>query len=347
MNRAARFCRVFLAAGAGLGAALYLFIVAVDPFAALPVHWPFDRGPVDGNARYAFPSLAREPEFDSALFGTSTSRLLRPAALDAALGGRFVNLAMNSATAYEQTRLMQVFLAAHRAPRTVAIGVDSEWCVSAGGARRYGFDLVWPEWLYSGGPWAGYGSLFNLYALERAGRAFAEWTGLAPRRYGRDGYTRFVPDESAYDAAKVAASIAAAGPWTPPEVLGADPAQWAMPGLELLRANLAAIPATTRKLLFLMPYHRSLLPLAPGPAHDLLAECKRRVTAMAKATANAAAFDFMIASPITLDAANYWDPHHYRVAIAERIVGDLAGALTGQPSPDYDVMVKAGADGIR
>lgn len=332
-----RFFRLFLATAAIAGAAIYAFIVLVDPFDALPVSWPFDRGPVDGNARYAFPALARDRSFDSALFGTSTSRLLRPAALDAALGGRFANLAMNSATAYEQTRLLRVFLDAHPHPRTVAIGLDSEWCVSAGGAHAFGFDRPLPEWLYTGGRWAGYGNLFNLYALERAGQAFAEWTGLKPRRYGRDGYTRFVPEDSRYNPVRVAAAFAGAGPWTPPEPLGPDPTAWSMPGMDLLRADLAAIPEGTAKLLFFVPYYRVLLPMAAGPAHDLLAECKRRVTAMAAVTPGVVAVDFMRPSPVTLDADNYWDPHHYRVAISERVVGDLAAAIKGALSPDYAV----------
>ena len=336
-SRSRRFFRRFLATAAIAGSVIYAFIVLVDPFDALPMSWPFDRGPVDSNARYAFPALARNRSFDSALFGTSTGRLLRPVALDAALGGRFANLAMNSATAYEQTRLLRVFLDAHPRPRTVAIGLDFEWCASAGGAHAFGFDRPLPEWLYTGGRWAGYGHLFNLYALERAGQAFAEWTGLKPRRYGRDGYTRFVPDDRSYDPVRVTAALAVAGPWSPPEPPGPDPAAWPMPGMDLLRRDLATIPADTAKLLFFVPYHRSLLPLAAGPAHDLLAECKRRVTAMAAVTPRVMVVDFMRPSPITLDADNYWDPHHYRVAIAERVVRDLAAAITGAPSPDYAI----------
>jgi len=335
MLLARRFFVLFLTAAGLVAAMIYGFIVLVDPFDALPLSWPFDRGPVDGNARYAFPALARDPRFDSALFGTSTSRLLRPVALDAGFGGHFANLAMNSATAYEQTRLLQVFLAAHPHPRRIAIGLDSEWCVSAGGFRRFGFGRPLPEWLYTGGRWAGYAESFNLYALERAGQAFAEWTGLKPRRYGRDGYTSFVPDERDYDPAKVMALLVGVQPWTPPETLGPEPALWVMPGLDLLRADLAAIPPETAKLLFFLPYHLSLLPLAPGPAQDILTECKRRVAALAAATPNAIALDFMRPSPITLDTANYWDPHHYRAPIAEQLVRDLAAGVGGASSPNY------------
>ena len=85
---------------------IYAFVVLVDPFDTLPLSPPADRVPVATNARFAFPALARSPKFDSAIFGTSTSRLLRPAVLNAAFGARFANLAMNAATAYEQSRLL-------------------------------------------------------------------------------------------------------------------------------------------------------------------------------------------------------------------------------------------------
>ena len=47
--------------------------------------------------------------------------------------------------------------------------------------------------------------------------------------------------------------------------------------------------------------------------------------------------DFDIPSKITTTDANYWDPRHYRIAIAERIVDDIERALaTRQDDPDGD-----------
>ena len=77
-----RFFR--LAAGTAVlaVAVIYAFVVLVDPFDTLPLSPPADRVPEASNARFAFPSLARSDKFDSAIFGTSTSRLLRPAVLN-------------------------------------------------------------------------------------------------------------------------------------------------------------------------------------------------------------------------------------------------------------------------
>ena len=93
-----RFFRLAIGTVVLVTGAIYAFVVLVDPFNILPLSPPFDRVPVTSNQRYSYPALARSPLFDSAVFGTSTSRLLRPGAvLDAAFQGRCPrDLAMNS-----------------------------------------------------------------------------------------------------------------------------------------------------------------------------------------------------------------------------------------------------------
>ena len=63
-----------------------------------------------------------------------------------------------------------------------------------------------------------------------------------------------------------------------------------------------------------------------------------RGAAIADSIANATVADFLIPSPITLDRANYWDPVHYRLPIAERIMADLAAAAEGRPTPDDRIL---------
>ena len=72
------FFATLVGTAGGVSAVIWLFVVLVNPFGTLPLSFPFDRWQVDGNARYAFPAFARSGRFDSANFGTSTSRLLRP-----------------------------------------------------------------------------------------------------------------------------------------------------------------------------------------------------------------------------------------------------------------------------
>jgi hypothetical protein len=331
-----QFFLLFLATALIGATVLYGFVALVDPFDSLPFSLPADRAPVATNARFSFPALARKPTFDSAIIGTSTSRLLRPAALDPEFGARFVNLAMNAATAYEQSRLLQVFARAHPEPRFVLIGLDVVWCATGDRLERY-TPRPFPEWLYNEGRGGDYLHLFNLYALEQAAAQFAVITGLKRPRYGRDGYTSFVPPDNAYDPTRVAAHLRAEGPAVPPGPRAGPPPAWLFPALERLSRELPSLRPSTTKILFFVPYNHVLQPRA-GPAAAAWDECKRRVADIATSTANTIAVDFMIPSPITSADDNYWDGLHFRVGIADRLARDLARASRAEPSPDYQIL---------
>src|SRR5271154_5411767 len=163
-----RFFRLAVGVGVLVAGAIYGFVVLVDPFDTLPLSPPADRVPVATNARFAFPSLARSDRFDSAIFGSSTSRLLRPVVLNAEFGAQFANLSMNAATAYEQSRLMAVFRTAHPAARVVLVGLDISYCMPGEAEVKF-TPRAFPAWMYDGSLWRGYGEMFNLYALQEAG----------------------------------------------------------------------------------------------------------------------------------------------------------------------------------
>lgn len=306
--------------------ALFLLVAVVDPWDALPLSPPLPRVPISSNARYSHPALARSPKFDAALFGTSTVRLLRPAALDPLFGARFVNLAMNSATAYEQTRLLGVFLRAHPQPRAVLIGLDQAWCVPR--LERY-TPRPFPEWMYGPGRWAGYGQALQPYAVQEAVSQLATMLGLKRRHYGLDGYTRFVPPDSEYDPARVDSAFAR---WPLPDAAPA-PGDWSpppLPALDLLQAALAELPAGTRTLLFFVPINTEQQGAPGSVTARNWAACKAGVAAVALA-AGVELRDFLIRSPITGTRANYWDPLHYREATAQRFAEDLGtGAREGE-----------------
>src|SRR5947199_4219350 len=105
-----RFLRQTLLTFGGLLAFAYAFILLLNPYGHLPWH-PFGAHVImDINQRFQYPAIARSRLFDSAVIGTSSSRLLDPDRLDAALGGRFANLAMNAARSWEQYQLARLFL---------------------------------------------------------------------------------------------------------------------------------------------------------------------------------------------------------------------------------------------
>ncbi|MEQ1890688.1 MAG: hypothetical protein ABL951_16165, partial [Alphaproteobacteria bacterium] len=132
-----RFARWFFGGAAGLGGFLYLLIFLIDPFDTLPFSPPLDRAPIASNARFSFPALARNAQYDSVVIGTSTARLLRPDVLNSLFSARFANLSMNSATAYEQFRLAEVFARHHPAAKTVIFGIDLVWCTPGKEIEKY------------------------------------------------------------------------------------------------------------------------------------------------------------------------------------------------------------------
>ncbi len=332
--------RTFFCATAGTAAAvtafLFLFVAIVDPFDSLPLSPSLSRPPIATNARFSFPALARSRRFDSAVIGNSTSRLLRPAQLDGVLDARFVNLAMNAATAYEQSRILELFLRAHPEPRNLILGLDDTWCLTRQ-LRRY-TPRPFPEWLYSPNRWLGYTHLLNLYTVQQAAIQFATLLGLKAEIYGRDGYTSFVPDDRLYDPARVAAALREAASLMPTGDATVSPATLPYPALDLLRRDLAMIPPTTTKIVFFVPFNHVRQP-ASGALRGEWDECKRRVSGMVAALPNAHLIDFMLLSGITSNDNNYWDAAHYRLGIAERLVRDLAAALAGHPATDGDYVI--------
>jgi len=331
------FFRLLLASAGGLAVLLYLFVVTIDPWDILPASPPLPRVPITGNARFSFPALAASDKFDSAIIGTSTSRLLRPAALDARLGTRFVNLAMNSATPFEQASLLKVFLRHHPAARVVLIGLDGGWCSPAPYRTT---PRPFPDWMYGGSPWRGYREMFNLFALQEAAKQFAVMIGLKRPPYGLDGYTSFLPGEDRYDPARARMHLA-------DDLAPADPVDPrrpppAFPAFAMLADALAQAPPATQVLLAFAPYYIGLQGAPGTQAASDLAACKRGIAAIATDRPHTALIDFMIPSPITTIAENYWDPRHYRLAIAERLVGDIAAVATGQaPLPGDAEIVTA------
>ena len=312
-----------------------LFIAIIDPWGMLPLSPPLPRVPVSTNARFSMPALAIAPTFNSAVVGSSSSRLLRPEVLDRLLGGRFVNLAMNAATAWEQSRMLALFTQAHPAARTVIIGLDGVWCAETP-ERTTG--RPFPEWMYGRSRWRGYGQVLNLYAVQEAASQLWVMLGLKRRRYGLDGYTSFVPPESAYDPVRVRLAFAR---WGVPPDLPASNGPHTLPALALLADAIRALPGNTRKIIFFTPAHVSQQGVLGSDFAATWASCKAQVATIAAEVPNAVVSDFLIAGPITSDTMNYWDPVHYRVPIADRIMADLAAAAIGQPTQD-DAILTAG-----
>jgi hypothetical protein len=331
----ARVIRRLLSWAVGFAAALYAFILVLDPYRNVPFSPDLPRAPVATNQRFAYPSIARDPRFDALVFGTSTSRLLDPARLGELTGARFANLAMNSATAYEQERIFNLFVRHHPDMRYLVLGVDEAWCQLGEDTERYTF-RAFPEWMYDENPWNDLAYLFNDKALEDAVRMLELLRGVREPKYRRDGYSDFTADFAARGRGPVHRRLHGAG--APAAIADAAvapapvPAGWRYGALEQLPALLAATPPGTRTVLFFPPLHARQV---AGHAARLAA-CKGRVLAQTAAFPRLSIIDYMFVSPLTRDDDNYWDPLHFTRAVAAQIEQDVAATLDGHPPAGND-----------
>jgi hypothetical protein len=343
----AGFLKRFLTTlGLVLGLALGL-VVLMNPFGNLTPRAFGTHVVMDTNDRFQLPAIVRSGAFDSVVIGTSSSKLLDPAWLERAFGGRFANIAFNDGRAWEEYQLARLFLRTVPRPGTLLVGIDWVWCAADADASRItgrGF----PPWIYDDASWNDWLYVLNWRGVETAARQLANRAGLLPARIPANGYDMFVPMESTYDASKAKQHIwrGRAGPIVPHEpayvATEADRAHWQYPALAWLDELAGNVPAGTRVILAFMPAHVAgqLQPGSKEAAQE--AECKARMAAIASRR-GAHLVDFKIVSPITSQDANYWDKLHYRLPIAQRIVEGIARAVaTGRDDPGGDWRYLAG-----
>jgi hypothetical protein len=328
------FLRVFAFTAAGLVTLLYGAILALDPYGlfASPQRRP---GPImDLNQRFMYPQIVRGGRYDSAVFGTSTVRLLDPAQLDDAFGGAFANLAMNAATPWEQMQIAGLFLRETPRPRVLIFGIDATWCEADADRKRVTF-RTFPPWLYRPIAFADAFEIFNFKRLEIALRVAAFRLHLTKARIRGDGYEVFTPPEASYDAARAKAHIGAVPPPFPmPYVAGeAERAAWRFPALPWLDDLLDRMPRNTRVILLFPPVHVAAQPPRGSDAEAREDECKRRVAAIG-ARHGGTVVDFRRPSAVTGADINYWDQLHYRLPIAKRLVETVRAIEEGTSAGD-------------
>lgn len=311
----------------------------VDPYGNLPLSPPFERTAMASNQRYSYPAIARNKTFNSAVFGTSTTRMLQPKTLDAVLGGRFANLSMNSARAYEQARLFDVFSRSHPTPQTIIIGLDIVWCNISATLTKYTFRRF-PEWMYDANTWNDIPPMVEFKTLEVVGRQAAYLMGLKKAKYGPDGYASLFPPLEEYDLNKVKRNIYGR---LSPKVKSAvkaikisrlTRASWTYPSHELLIAMLAKLPRQTRKILVFVPYHSYKLPKLGSLSAAQWEECKKRISLLVNSIENVSLLDFMIDSPFTRRDENYWDPLHFTQKASDLLVGLIKRGSENKVAPN-------------
>jgi len=331
-----RYTRRLLALAGIMGVVLYAFILILDPYQNVPFSPPFDRAPIATNQRFSYPAVARDPRFDALVMGTSTSRLLDPESLGALTGAHFANLAMNSATAYEQQRIHELFVRHHPDLRYLVLGVDEIWCTRADDPDQYTF-REFPEWMYDENPWNDLVYLFNDKALEEAVRMLELLLDLRGPKYRSDGYRDFTADFPVYDRAAVAKRLHAPGGRDDNADMPVLPAllrpDWHYVMLEELARLVADTPPETRIVLFFPPLHARYTAKRVAS----FAECKGRVLDMFQDKPQVEVLDYLSVSPLTRNDDNYWDPLHFTREVSQLIERDIAVVLGGVGSLSADV----------
>lgn len=308
----------------------YLFILLIDPFGTSAVALPLNRAPVTVQ-RYMYPQLIRSGQFDSVIVGTSTSMLLDPDILNGPFKARFANIAMASATAWEQKTLIELFLRTVKHPKAVVIGVDVVWCQPDAAKNRI-TSRGFPDWLYDDNRWNDYLHLLNRIGFMSAVRLLRFNLGLYTPTTRADGMDTFLPPDNEYDLERARQHIYGGRPReiapdnpTPPLSArdGQPPEFTALPWLDQM---LAQMPADTIKVLAFVPVHIFQA--------DGLEACKAQIAEIGQRH-GAKVIDWRIPSAITREDSNYWDSLHYRVPIATRLARDLpAAALSGKDADD-------------
>lgn len=343
-----RWLAAFLASALGLAVVLGGFAIAMDPYGLRVTTGKPARPLMDINQRYMYPQLVRSGAFDSAVIGTSTMRLLDPAILSRDIGARFVNLAMNAATPWEQFQMAKLFVGATPAPKALIWGLDMPWCQPAATAPENRLTpRPFPPWLYDGPGWSDALRQMNLTTLEVSLRLLGQKLGLQPARIRGDGYEVFTPPEESYDLARARAHLFAdhggvapdQSPLATAESVSADTrAGWRFPALAWLDEILAALPKDALKLVVLPPTHSAMLAREGSAAAQFYDACKAALARVATAR-GATLVDYAHRSVVTRADENYWDPLHFRLPIARRVEADLARIARGE-TPDGDDVVR-------
>lgn len=344
-----KWSRWFAGAVAISAGLLFAFVAVLDPF-GMRVHAGQATRPImDINQRFMYPQLVRSGRFDAAVIGTSTMRLLDPEVLSRGLDARFVNLAMNAATPWEQMQMARLVRDNVQAPKRLIWGIDTTWCEAdaTDEAKRLTPRPV-PGWFTREVGWSDWPKLLNLTNLEIAGRLMAHRLGWSPERIRGDGYEVFTPPEGSYDLARARGHIYASNggvvadlaPLSPPAaVASAERAGWRFPALSWLEESIAAFPRTAQVMLVLPPAHVMAYPREGSSAWQRYAGCKAEIAALARRQ-GAIVVDYAHASPITSQDANYWDPLHFRLPIAARFGEELARiGKGGAPQDDGAAVV--------
>ena len=311
-----RFVATFLVGGAALLAGLMAGVALLDPYDRGAFGEPH-RGIAEAAPRVADASRARDPAFDSAVFGNSHIQLVDPAALSRATGLRFVSLTVPGTGPREQLAILDSFRRHHGdGARALVLGLDPTWCTQD---PALPMTNPFPFWLYDPSRRAYLGGLLRYAALEQAAKRVGLMLGLVgPSR--RDGYWNYAANRTPGFSAPTA------DPAEPAADLIDDARRF--PALDRLGERLGRLPAGVRVALVRPPVHVSALPPPASNTARAEAACLRAELALAAQYPAATLIDLRRDGSAARDDGRWFDDTHYSEPVAREVEAAIATALS-------------------
>lgn len=307
----------YFAVLAGSAAALYLFVLIMDPFST-GLFSPFKSvdiafsGHAESNA-----GRVRDSAYDSAIFGNSVATAIQPDLLDGPGSRRFVLLALPGLGPNNQLTIARAFVRSHGTQaRTLVFMLEPFWCTTDERSMyRYPH---FPDWLYDLDRWRYLKNILSLDAAQAAFHRLAIRLAHAREPSRRDG---FVPPHR---------------PWTPwrPAALpsrpeDAPPQPWKFIALERLQEFRRTIPANIGTVLYFVPFHVSLLPKPGSQAEVFLQACKAQAHAIASEGPRTIIIDRLRDDDTARDLNNFYDGKHVLDHVVRTMEVEIVEAIRG------------------
>ena len=310
-----RWLATFLGTLALGAAAVFAFVLIVDPYDSGRVGLTGIQGVRDASPRTANASRARDPQFDSAVIGNSTGQLVKPDELSRLTGNRFVQLTVPGTGPREQLAIADFFVRQHPRVGALVITADESWC---GRDPALPMQHPFPFWLYGESNLDFLGRLFSTRALRLAWQRLLVGAGLR-QRSAADGYWDYEKEGPGEFAPAI----------VPRDDGGPAPATVSenFPGVALLGAAIRKLPADVPVVLFVPPAYHTMLPRAGSLAAAEEAACKSALKNLVAGRPRSNFIDFRVENALTRDAANFMDFGHYRAAIARKMEVAIAESI--------------------
>ena len=301
----------------GLGALLLLAVMlAVDPydsgrFGLLGIEGVADSTEVTANA-----SRARDPQFDSAVFGNSTGQRLNPAELSQATGLHFVQLTAPGADPRGQLAILDFFIRHHPHIAALVIATGAAWCTHDPAPP---LKNPFPFWLYGESSLRYASRLFSRRAVNHAFQRIMIFRGLH-KRTAPDGFFNYEDVFPREMHPSIPREAEPAAPFT-------GRASDAFPLAELLDSAIKKLPADASVVLLMPPIFYTTVP-QPGSVEAAEGEaCKAAFSRIVAGRPHSNFIDYRIDNELTRDPLNFVDTIHYRSKIASRVQEGIVASI--------------------